>query len=419
MLEIVRSRSARRNFGARISQRSLVGPAAAPPSGIVARLDALAAAPVTSARSIATDGVEAEITASLTRVLGRATDDRSLSKAVATAFPVLEDGSVPTSAVLRTVEVGPSTVGASPAQAVLLDATRAAVARARPLLRSLEPRSGSVDSADIDAYTGSIVDALDDLLVEVARFPGPRGPFVTVLLDRLNESPLARNGNNGALADLELLLTAELVVGTPVPQDARQYASMQSLYGVVDDLWSAWETYVDTIESATPRVEQVLERSLVRARQLLDAVVGGVAELFHGLDAVGLTAGERTLFPSVSWPILVADDISYPLSPPGATYGCLGEDFTLEDLLDLLSDFAGPRTRSALERLGQVGLEDVADEADVLFGLLTLLLVVTRRDVDDQPAVQATLLADARVDAPLDFLHDQLQAIADLAGVES
>ena len=75
----------------------------------------------------------------------------------------------------------------------------------------------------------------------------------------------------------------------------------------------------------------------------------------------------------------------------------------------MIDDFSGVQSTSMLDRLGQQGLEDVADESHRFVPIVGQLLLATRN-----PVLPYRQLFDPRVDSPLDYLHMQLQAIADL-----
>lgn len=387
------ARIARAYRNIRVARRSSLPPGAPAPGGILARLDSLRVAfaePVTSRNPAAID-VEAEVTRGLTRVLGRSVAAGNLAPAVSAAFPVRTDGSVAVKPVLRTVDISSngSSAAISPAQAVLLDVVMAEIGRGRPLLQALQPRSDAVDSNDLRVLKTSIADTFDELAAEIRRLDAPRPVRVTTLLYRLNTPP--GSIDNGALPDLQALLQIELLAGAPSHEEARQFATIAGVLGVADNLWNAWRAYLGALVAVPTPPEQVLEIRLARARALLGLVSQVLAELREGMEAVGFSEEERRLLPALG------------------VFGPLTVDFTLEELLMVIDDFAGPQSTSLLDRLGQLGLEDVADESHQLFMIVEQLLRATRN-----PVLPYRQLFDPRVDTPLDYLHMQLQAIADL-----
>ena len=381
------------NRSIRPLRRSSLPPRAPAPGGILARLDSLRVAfaePVPT-RSPATIDVEAEVARGLSRVLGRSVQGGYLAPAVSAAFPVRTDGSVAVKPVLRTVDISPNGTSAaiSPAQAVLLDVVMAEVGRGRPLLEALEPRSDAVDPNDLQVLKTSITDTFDELAAEICRLDAPRPVRVVTLLHRLNTPP--GTADNGALPDLRTLLQTELVAGAPSHDEARQFATIAGVLRVADTLWNAWTAYLGALVAVPAPPEQVLEITLARARALLGLVGQLLGELREGMEAVGLSEEERRLLPAIG------------------IFGPLTVDFSLEELLMVIDDFAGLQSTSLLERLGQLGLEDVADESHRLFMIVDQLLRATRNST-----LPYRQLFDPRVDTPLDYLHMQLQAIADL-----
>ena len=377
----------------RPSMRSALPARAPAPGGMLARLDSLRvafASPVPS-RNPATVDVEAEVARGLSRVLGRSVEGAHLAPAVAAAFPVRTDGSVAVKPVLRTVDISPNGTSApiSPAQAVLLDVVMAEVGRGRPLLDGLQPRSDAIDPNDLQVLKTSITQTFEELAAEICRLDAPRPVRVTTLLYRLNTPP--GNADNGALPDLRTLLEIELFARAPSHEEARQFATISGILGVVDNLWNGWNAYQAALVAAPVPPEQVLEVTLARTRSLLDLVAQLLGELRDGMEVVGFSEEERQLLPSLG------------------TFGPLTVDFTLEELLEVIDDFSGVQSTSLLDRLGQQGLEDVADESHQLFVIVGQLLLATRN-----PTLPYRQLFDPRVDTPLDYLHMQLRAIADL-----
>ncbi len=361
------------------------------PDAAAARIDSLARM-VTGGQPVLdapTRGARSAVDRAFARALSRPAVDappaltRSASRRLASSAATF--GPPDRTLTVRRVNVIPD-----PAQAVLIDTSGAAIARALSVLGELQVAPGP-NQREIAAIAASITQTLEDLRAELGRDDGPREPYVDDLLRRLGTPDLQQGAS---IEDLNTLLVSTVGPNRVPPDgDMRQHTAVQVLRGIVGELWQAWNRY-RADRNPAEGTTQALAQNIRRASVLLRIIADRQQELRQAFEAIDLTE---------------ADLSAFRLEAPAFINGEPGT--TVADLMQMISSFGTVRGPRLLERGDQTGLGDAQDEADAVFAWTDQALFDIRTAV---PGSAFHPLFDHRVDRPLFNLHTRLHNLASL-----
>lgn len=273
----------------------------------------------------------------------------------------------------------------------------------------------TVDQPDVVESLRVVVDqALATLLDEFGRMDEPRSELVTDYLQSARTAhaqlgPIAKVDGKSARADTY--------------SDEQQIAGYNLVKEYLSQIELAWNSYTGRGGQAFALYPLFTER-LARASQLLGVIAQANVNFMSAMDAVGFPESERRS-PSSRFEYLQQTISLTPAQSVGAQKlralvggTLMYSTMTVYDYnnwVEKLGRYDGPRY---LTDSGQVGLEFVTSQADLLFCTIAPVLFFaftsTNQSFITRPVV-AQVLAHERVTWAMSDLFSQLDVLADLA----
>jgi hypothetical protein len=380
--------------------------------------------------------LERQVDRAIAQVLGggAARGSGGFSRALQGVFPVAADGSVSATPARGLVSMyangggrsGAAYAGApqagsgymgggaavagggaiTPEQAVLHRQANLIAADALPVLKALQPRSEVVDADQVAKVRGMIELEIGQLLEEFGRLDGPREQRVELYLDAL----VGQQGTAGHVGDFIGLLTAADVSQNYTSLDEQaERASRELLRQYAQNLRTIWDSYLAAVGVPAAGPPAPFSERVVEANQLLTAVAETNVNLLAAMDAIGFSAGERRI---------TEIEVGVPILVDQAASGLASSVIAVSDLTDWLEEYGGRQGPYLVDALGQPGLDLVAEEAVILFTIVSSIVIQLLGGglgINETTPGLPPELSDERVQDEIEGLVTELDRLAGLA----